>query len=285
MDTPMSHSELEELAAGYVLGALEPDDEHAFQRHLEGCPTCQATVRELEAVVGELAYSAPPVEPPDTVWAGIRRQIKPEAARRGAIPGPAPAPAGQGGPAPGGPGTAPGPATGGPPGRGLRLLPGLAAAAAIVLVAVLSVWNLNLRDENAAIRDRVAALERATQLANDPTASLVSLKDAPDAPTGAQASVIASSREDRGVLLVENLPPLQRGRVYELWGIPADQDPAAAAEKALVFVPLRRTGTQTLQFEVPIQPGTVFAITDEPGPGGSEKPTTKPLLSGSARTA
>ena len=36
----MSHSELEELAAGYVLGALEPDDEHAFQRHLEGCPTC-----------------------------------------------------------------------------------------------------------------------------------------------------------------------------------------------------------------------------------------------------
>jgi anti-sigma-K factor RskA len=29
---PMSHSEFEELAAGYVLGALEPDDEHDFQR-------------------------------------------------------------------------------------------------------------------------------------------------------------------------------------------------------------------------------------------------------------
>jgi hypothetical protein len=52
-----------------------------------------------------------------------------------------------------------------------------------------------------------------------------------------------------------------------------------------VFVPLRRTGTQTLQFEVPIQPGTTFAITDEPGPDGSEKPTTQPLLTGSARTA
>ena len=121
----MSHSELEELAAGYVLGALEPDDEHAFQRHLEGCPTCQANVRELEAVVGELAYSAPPVDPPDTVWAGIRRQIKPEA-RRGAVPGPATTAAGQGGPGPGGPGEAPG----GPPprsaggGRGRRELPG-----------------------------------------------------------------------------------------------------------------------------------------------------------------
>ena len=26
----MNHAELEQLAAGYVLGALEPDDEHAF---------------------------------------------------------------------------------------------------------------------------------------------------------------------------------------------------------------------------------------------------------------
>ncbi|HEV8163422.1 MAG TPA: anti-sigma factor [Actinomycetota bacterium] len=272
----MSHSELEELAAGYVLGALEPDDEHAFQRHLEGCPTCQATVRELEAVVGELAYSSPPVDPPDTVWAGIRRQIKPEA-RRGAVPGPAPTAA----PAPDGPQAVPGGQA--PAGRGLRLLPGLAAAAAILLVVVLSLWNLNLRDENAVYRDRVAALERATQLANDPTANLVALNDTPGAPPGAQAAVIASTREDRGVLLVENLPPLQRGRVYELWGVPeGDFD---RAEKAVVFVPLRRTGTQTLQFEVPIQPGTVFAITDEPAPDGSQKPTTKPLLSGSAATA
>jgi hypothetical protein len=278
----MSHGELEELAAGYVLGALEPDDEHAFQRHLEGCATCQATVRELEAVVGELAYSAPPVDPPDTVWAGIRRQIKPEA-RRGAVPGPAPAAAGQGGV----PQAAPGTFRGGraPGGRGLRLVPGLAAAAAILLVVVLSLWNLNLRDENAVYRDRVAALERATQLANDPTANLVSLKNTPAGPPGAQAAVIASTREDRGVLLVENLPPLQRGRVYELWGIPAGSDPATAADKAVVFVPLRRTGTQTVQFEVPIQPGTVFAITDEPGPDGSEKPTTEPLLAGSAATA
>jgi anti-sigma factor RsiW len=279
----MSHIELEELAAGYVLGALEPDDEQAFQRHLEGCPTCQANVRELEAVVGELAYSAPPVDPPETVWAGIRRQIKPEA-RRGAVPRPVPTPAGQGGSATG-PGTAPGgPGPGTAGARGLRLLPGLAAAAAIFLVVVLSLWNLSLRDQNAVQRDRIAALERATQLANDPTANLVALDDNPAAPPGAQATVIASTREDRGVLLIENLPLLQRGRVYELWGIPAGGT-TADAEKAVVFVPLRRTGTQTLQFEVPIQPGTTFAITDEPGPAGSEKPTTRPLLAGSARTA
>jgi anti-sigma-K factor RskA len=257
----MSHSEYEELAAGYVLGALEPDDEHVFQRHLDGCAVCEANVRELEAVVGQLAYTVPPVEPPDTLWAGIRREIRPEAAR---APVPVTPPAARAG------------------GRRLRLLPRLAAAAAILLVVGLSLWNVSLRDENAAYRDRVAALERATELANDPNASLVALEGA-GGPSGAQATVIASSRQDRGVLLIENLPPLQRDRVYELWGVPGGK--FADAQKALVFVPLRRQGTQTLEFEVPIQPGTVFAITDEPGPDGSEKPTTDPLLAGAPATA
>jgi anti-sigma-K factor RskA len=260
VDTPMSHSEFEELAAGYVLGALEPDDEHVFQQHLGGCPACEANVRELEAVVGELAYTVPPVDPPETLWAGIRREIRPEAARRTAVPAPGP-PAGAGA-------------------RRLRLLPALVAAAAILLVVVLSLWNLNLRDQNAVYRARVAALERATELANDPGASLVTLQDQAGT-SGAQATVIASSRQDRGVLLIENLPPLQRNRVYELWGIPAGE----RARKALVFVPLRRQGTQALQFEVPIQPGTTFAITEEPGPDGSEQPSSQPLLLGAPRTA
>ncbi|MDP9207960.1 MAG: anti-sigma factor, partial [Actinomycetota bacterium] len=166
--------------------------------------------------------------------------------------------------------------------RGRRLLSGLAAAAALLMVAVLSVWNLSLRDENAAIRDRVAALERATQLANDPNASLVTMDEVPG-PEGAQATVIASSRQDRGVLLIESLPPLARDRVYELWGVP--QGNIDNAQKALVFVPLRRSGVQALEFEVPIQPGTVFAITDEPGPDGSEKPTSQPLLVGAPPSA
>ena len=259
MDTPMSHSEYEELAAGYVLGALEPDDEHVFQQHLGGCAVCEANVRELEAVVGELAYAVPPVDPPDTLWAGIRRQIRPEAARRPAIPVP--------------------PGAGG---RRLRLLPALATAAAILLVVVLSLWNLNLRDQNAAYRDRVAALEQAAQLANDPTAGLVALDEGAGAAE-ARATVICSTRQDRGVLLVEDLPPLQRNRVYELWGLPGAD--AAKAEKALVFVPLRRQGTQAWEFQMPIQPGTAFAITEEPGPDGSAKPTSQPLLIGRPNSA
>jgi Anti-sigma-K factor rskA len=146
-------------------------------------------------------------------------------------------------------------------------------------VVVLSLWNLSLRDQNAVYRERVAALERAADLVNEPNASLVAL----EGETGGRATVIASSPQDRGVLVVEDLPPLQQGRVYELWGIP--QGDIAKAEKALVFVPLRRQGVQTLEFQVPVQPGTVFAITEEPGPDGSEKPTSDPLLVGGPASA
>jgi anti-sigma-K factor RskA len=264
VDTPMNHSEYEQLAAGYVLGALEPDDEHVFQRHLGGCSECEANVRDLEEVVGTLAYAAPPVDPPETLWASIQREVRHEArpdARR-APPRPQPQP------------------------RVVRprrwaspLVARLAAAAAIVLVAALSVWNLNLRDENAGYRDRVTALEQATRLLNEPNTSLATLKGS----TQAQATVLASTAQGRGVLIVDNLPPLQRDKVYELWGIPDGGN--GRPQKAHVFtVPLRPQGVQTLEFDLPIQRDMVFAITEEPGPQGSDQPTTEPILSGAAQT-
>jgi len=255
VDTPMNHSEYEQLAAGYVLGALEPDDEHVFQRHLGGCPQCEANVRDLEEVVGTLAYAAPPVDPPETLWASIQREIRPEQRR---VPP--------------------------PPARSRRrvspLVARLAAAAAIVALAALSVWNLNLRDQNAGYRDRVAALEQAARLLNEPNTAKATLKGTAAA---AQATVLASAAQGRGVLIVENLPPLQRDKVYELWGIP--KVGKGRPQKARVFtVPLHPQGVQTLEFDIPIQPDTVFAVTEEPGPQGSDQPTTPPILSGAAQT-
>jgi anti-sigma-K factor RskA len=256
VDTPMNHSEYEQLAAGYVLGALEPDDEHVFQRHLGGCPECEANVRDLEEAVGTLAYAAPPVDPPETLWASIQREIRPE--QRRVQPQPA---------------------------RRRRwwsspVVARLAAAAAIVALATVSVWNLNLRDQNAGYRDRVAALEQAARLLNEPNTAKATLKGT---AAEAQATVLASSAQGRGVLVVENLPPLQRDKVYELWGIP--KGGKGRPQKAGVFtVPLRPQGVQTLEFDIPIQPDTVFAITEEPGPRGSDQPTTSPILSGAAQT-
>ncbi|GAA3432655.1 anti-sigma factor [Kutzneria kofuensis] len=54
----------EELAVGWALRALEPDDEHAVRVHLPGCPLCQETVRSTEQVTALLGGSVPQEEPP-----------------------------------------------------------------------------------------------------------------------------------------------------------------------------------------------------------------------------
>jgi anti-sigma-K factor RskA len=50
-----------ELIGGYVLGALEPAELEAMERHLEGCPACAAEVREL----GGLPQLLDRIEPAD----------------------------------------------------------------------------------------------------------------------------------------------------------------------------------------------------------------------------
>ena len=42
-------------AAPYVLGALSPDDRHAFEEHLAGCEACTAAVREFAGLPGLLS--------------------------------------------------------------------------------------------------------------------------------------------------------------------------------------------------------------------------------------
>ncbi|MGI9111109.1 MAG: anti-sigma factor domain-containing protein [Gaiellaceae bacterium] len=51
---------------GYLLGALEPAEREAYERHLEGCPECREELRELGdlAPLLEVAFAAEAAEPP-----------------------------------------------------------------------------------------------------------------------------------------------------------------------------------------------------------------------------
>jgi anti-sigma-K factor RskA len=62
-DQEPDHTVFDELAAGYVLHALEPADEQRFLRHAGQCARCQQTVAEFRMVAGALAETAPPAEP------------------------------------------------------------------------------------------------------------------------------------------------------------------------------------------------------------------------------
>jgi anti-sigma-K factor RskA len=251
MDPPVNHSDFEELAAGFALGALEPDEEQAFQRHLEGCSTCRTSVRELEEVSASFAYVPPAVEPPASLRTSLRRKtgltLRRRAAQRiGSW-------------------------------QGARVMLRAVAVAAVLAVFALSLWNLALRDQHQIDQARLATLQAAARVVNDSTANRVALAGSA-AESGARATVLASSRQDRGVLVIEGLPQPAPGRVWELWSLP--QGDVGQAAKAVVFRFRSSPGVHAVPFSGSLQPTNGFAITEEPGPAGSAHPTTIPVLRG-----
>ena len=72
-----SHDQWDELAAGYALDALEPEDELRFTEHLRTCSECQGTLADHELVaaqLGSLAYDSDGFEEPPS-WSAIRSGI------------------------------------------------------------------------------------------------------------------------------------------------------------------------------------------------------------------
>lgn len=71
-----SHDAWDELAAGYALHALEPDEELRFTEHLATCDECVALLRDHELVaaqLGSLAHADDDLPAPE--WGAIRGAI------------------------------------------------------------------------------------------------------------------------------------------------------------------------------------------------------------------
>ena len=247
----MNHSDYEQLAAGFALSALEPDDEQEFQRHLEGCPACKASVREFDELAASLAYAAPRADPPSSLRAGIRRRTG-QTIRRRALRAVS-------------------------SWSGSRLAVRVAVVVGIVGLFALSLWNLALREQHDLDQFRMGNLEAGLRMLNDASSQQVPLSGSANA-LGARASVLASSLQDRGVLVVEGLPRLPDDRVYELWIL--EQGDLEQASRALVFSFRSGRSVRAIRFSLPIRPNSGFAITDEPGPRGSDRLSGKPILAG-----
>jgi hypothetical protein len=80
------HDRVEELLAGRILGGLDPEDaelaERALLEHVPGCDRCKLALDGFRLVAGDLALAADPVQPPDLVWARIRRSTMGRPPRR-----------------------------------------------------------------------------------------------------------------------------------------------------------------------------------------------------------
>ncbi|SFT72897.1 Anti-sigma-K factor rskA [Geodermatophilus amargosae] len=165
------HGPYDELAVGWALHALEPEDEALFGAHLSSCPRCTRTVAETSEVMSALAGDLPQAEPSEGLRDGLRaavertEQLPPPAgvelpADTTAAPPPPGATAAPGGrrrsdvpAATGFPGYAP-PQAGAPVPETRtawrRVLPNALVAAAVAAILALGTWNVVLssaRDE------------------------------------------------------------------------------------------------------------------------------------------
>jgi anti-sigma factor RsiW len=231
-------ADLHTLTGAYAAHALSDTERLAFERHLDTCPACAQEVRELEATATRLgaAVAAPP---PPELWDRIRaealatRQLPP-VAERGRRAG--------------------------------RRVPLLLAAAAALLVAVLSVTALNL-----------GLLGRADRA--DRTADLVAaVLAAPDArrvaalPGGAgQATVVVSRQRGRAVFVADGLPPAPAARTYQLWVV------SRSGPRPAGLVEVAGEGRVTRLLDGPVTGNEQVAMTVE-RQGGAARPTSEPVV-------
>lgn len=81
------HETFDELAVGWALHSLEPEDESLFARHLPDCARCARTVAETSEVMAALALDLPPAEPSGELRRRLRVDVeRTEQVTRPALP-------------------------------------------------------------------------------------------------------------------------------------------------------------------------------------------------------
>lgn len=243
----MNEKEFAELSAGYALGALAPDEEHAFRAALAAHPEWNELVQRDAATAAHLAGGAAPVAPPAAIRDALLRAIAEPAAEP--EPAPAPAPAA--------------PAVAGAERRAGWSRRLFTLAASLVLMAgigwgVASVWN-TLQTPAAVV-------------------ALTEIQQAPDASTaaadfeGGTATVHWSESLGKVVLVADGLPRLDADRTFELWYVRGEQAIAAGTFSA-------DSGRSTAELRGQMQPGDTIAVTVEQAGGSPDGvPTTTPIL-------
>jgi anti-sigma factor RsiW len=251
----MSHDEANELLGAYALDAVDGEELHELEAHVETCPRCRAELDTLREVAGAIGHSVEPL--PDGLWSGIVSRL-PERPGEGESPPmprlvtPTPEPS-----------EAPVPPR--PPRRRTRL-----AAAAIVAVAAA-----------AAVAGLAVGLVRADNRANDLQAHASAVRAALatpghhvvtlDSSAGTTLARFVLVPDGRGYLLSSHLPALAGERTYQLWGIFGNRPISLG-----LLGPSPRQATFTMASSAS---ASALAITAEPA-GGAVAPSTPILATG-----
>lgn len=258
--------EVRELAAPFVLGALDADERQAVLDHLGECPEAHEEFAELGSVVPALAESLQPVEPPAGLKARILDAAAAELGSRSPMASPAvavpPAETAM---------RAPIPLERRPRRSVLSWALGAAAVVAIVALAGSNLLLLGRLDANQAYARDVAAVLEA---ASEPGALTAVLKPA---EAGGPRGLAAVGADGRLTLAMQDLAATSGDQVYEGWVIVGDTPPAPVGGFRV-----GDAGTGRLDGTgLPVEVGMALALTLEPAPG-AHTPTLPILASGIA---
>lgn len=235
-------SDVHALVGAYAVDAVDDVERAAFERHLAACPDCQlelSGLREAAAMLASVEQIAPPARLREQVLAGI-------GAIRPLPPRVAPEPEVQ-------------------PGR-RRFRPAtlVAAAAAVIVLGFGApvVWQQVTQDDTSQQTPSATPLERVRSAgdAEEYTQDL----------DGIEVTVVRSRSLNEAVLVADDMPPPPEGRVYELW----------LDHEGVGMVPAGLMEGDESQVVFKGDPATALGagITVEPE-GGSEKPTSDPMMS------
>jgi anti-sigma-K factor RskA len=250
---PMTHEQAVDLAAAYVLGALEAADMAAVREHLATCPESHVEFERLGGVVPYL-FDTPDlelVEPPASLGDRIMAAAAADLATRGARAEPER--------------TIAFPSA---PERKTRArsrtrqLNWAMRIAAVVAIVAVGGWNLLLQNELGAARQYDQAVASVISAAAQPGSQTVVL-----APTeNNQASGIAAILPDGSVVLaMRDLPATKGTEVYETWVIVGSAAPVPVGAFKVDANGLASATTRPTQ----APPGAIIAVSREPQPGST----------------
>lgn len=217
-----AHVEWDELAVGWALRALEPDDEDRFSAHLGSCGRCRASVQDSGRVLTSLVEQLPQQSPSPELRSRLLAEIAKTRRAPDARPVQQPEPelpdgelidfatAGHRSIARGSRSVSSSRA------RWTRVSTLVAAAAAVLVIAGLGIWNLNLQTD----RDNATsvAADRGEILQDLTAAGEVNMTPLRDGDGQSVATLVIGS--SRAMVMTNGLAVNDRGdQIYVLWGL------------------------------------------------------------------
>jgi anti-sigma-K factor RskA len=259
MAAPLSCDQCEELLADYLLHTLELEAVNAVTEHLSTCARCRAQLMAHEAVLDQLAQAVPQQDPP----ADLGSRLLAAAVEESRLTASAAEPL--------------------RPHQRPTWRPGwafLLTTANVVLCLGVGWWTWHVRRESALVHQRWQDLQRhlalqrqAFTLITAPEARPVVLRS-DKAENQARGLLLLKPEEPHAMLIVQDLPPLQRDRAYQLWLGWGDRQ---RDDGGVFRVDEQGFGLMRITAPRPFTAYQRVGITEEPA-GGSPGPTSPRVI-------